>query len=96
MAPRKNTQSNHNRTVRRVAGGFKSQGWKVNADVPGYSAPRTIYGRQPDVIATKGKKIRVVEIETPSSYVKDTLQRKAFKGWTSQSNKRRFRTKITK
>ena len=46
-------QSKHDARVRRVAGGYKSQGWEVKADVIGYSAPRIIYGKQPDITATK-------------------------------------------
>jgi len=90
------TQSRHDSAVKRVAGGFKSQGWKVRADVRGHVPPRTIYGRRPDVIATKGAKTRVVEVETPGTYRRDSTQRSAFKRWTSQSPKRKFRTKIAR
>ena len=87
-------KTRHDESVRRVAGGFKSQGWKVKADVEGYSAPRTVYGRQADVEATKGKKTRMVEVETRSSYDKDVSQRKAFQRWASHDKKRKFRTKV--
>ena len=80
--------------VRRIAGGYKSQGWKVKADVRGSPAPRTIYGRQPDVIATKGKKMRIVEVETKSSMKKDAPQRNAFKRFASLDKKRKFRTSV--
>lgn len=87
-------QSKHDARVHRVAGGYKGQGWKVKADVSGYSAPRTIYGRQPDVIATKGKKTRIIEVETGDSYKKDISQRSAFKRYADHDNKRKFRTSI--
>lgn len=87
-------QSRHDEGVRRVAGGYKSQGWKVAADVGNYSKPRTIFGRRPDVIATKGAKTRIVEVETRSSLPLDTSQRNAFKRFASLDNKRRFRTNI--
>jgi len=87
-------KSKHDEAVRRVAGGFKSQGWKVKADVPGYPAPETVYGKQVDVKATKGKKTRIVEVETKSSYDKDFSQRKAFQRWASHDKKRKFRTKV--
>ena len=96
MRRTKRTQTKHNKTVRRVASGFKSQGWKVKADVSGYSSPRTIGGRQPDVVAIKGSKTRVVEVETPNSYKKDAGQRKVFRDWASRSSDRKFRTKKTK
>lgn len=88
------SKTKHDKAVRRVAGGYKSQGWKVKADVAGSPAPRTIYGRQPDVIATKGKKVRVIEVETRSSFDKDAPQRKTFQRWASHDKKRKFRTKV--
>lgn len=88
-------QSKHDELVRRVAGGYKSQGWKVAADVGGYSKPRTVYGRRPDVIATRGAKTRIVEVETKSSLPTDVGQRNAFKRFVSLNNKRRFRTRVT-
>lgn len=87
-------QSKHDARVRKVAGGYKSQGWKVKADVRGYSAPRTIYGKRPDVIATKGKRARIVEVETRASMKKDIPQRNAFKRFASHDKKRKFRTNI--
>lgn len=92
---RTNTQqSNHNARVRKIAGGYKSQGWKVKADVEGYSAPRSIYGRQPDVIATKGKKMRIIEVETNKSLNTDVAQRNAFRRFTELNKKRTFRTSV--
>lgn len=87
-------QSKHDAKVRKVAGGYLSQGWKVKADISGYPDPRTIYGKQPDVIATKGKKMRIIEVETRDSYDKDISQRNAFKRFASSDKKRRFRTGI--
>ena len=87
-------KTKHDEAVRRVAGGYKSQGWKVKADVAGSPAPRTIYGKQPDVIATKGAKTRIIEVETRRSFDKDASQRNAFKRWASHDEKRKFRTKV--
>ncbi len=94
MKRTKQTQSKHDSRVRKVAGGYRSQGWKVRADVSGYSSPRTLYGKSPDIIATKGKKMRVVEVETRSSLNKDTAQRNSFKRFVAHSRKRRFRTSV--
>jgi hypothetical protein len=90
----KTSRSNHDKTVGRVAEGFKSQDWKVKADIKGYPTPRTIYGRQPDVIATKGSKTRIVEVETPRSHKEDVAQRNAFKRFASLNKNRKFRTKV--
>jgi len=87
-------QSKHDARVRRVAGGYKSQGWKVKADVKESPAPRTIYGRQPDVIATKGKKMRIIEVETRDSLKKDVAQRNAFKRFAGLNKKRKFRVSV--
>lgn len=88
-------QTEHDKLVRRVAAGYMSQEWKVDADISGYSKPRTLYGRRPDVIAVHGRKMRVIEVETPSSYDSDSGQRKAFRRFTSHSQSRNFRTRIT-
>ncbi len=88
-------KSKHDKTVRRVAGGYKSQGWKVRADnVKGYKDPKPIRGRVPDVVARKSGKTRVVEVETKGSMRADRKQREVFKKYTSKSKKRKFRTKI--
>ena len=87
-------QSKHNARVRRVAGGYKSQGWKVQADVSGYSTPRTIFNKRPDIRATKGARERIVEIETKSSMKSDVSQRNAFKRFAGLNKKRKFRTSV--
>lgn len=87
-------KTKHDSKVRKIAGGYKSQGWKVHADVSGYPTPKTIYGRRPDVIATKGKQMIIVEVETKESYPQDVSQRNAFKRFVSQGKRRKFRTSI--
>lgn len=87
-------QSKHDARVKRIAGGYKSQGWKVKADIKGSPAPRTIYGKQPDLIATKGNKMRIVEVETGSSMNKDVAQRNVFKRFAGLNKKRKFRTSV--
>jgi len=89
--------SMHDKKVKKIAGGYKGQGWKVQADVPGYPKPKNIFGKRPDVIATKGKRIRITEVETCGSYKKDTPQRSAFKRYTNlDPKKRQLRTRIAK
>lgn len=87
-------RNKHNATVKKVAAGYKSQGWKVAADIVGYPKPKTIYRRRPDVIARKDKKERIVEVETPSSFKREKNQRRAFKRYSSKKKSRKFRTKI--
>ena len=98
MANRKSS-TGHDSAVRRVTGGYKSQGWKVSADhTSAYNTPRTIYGMRPDVIATKGKKTRIVEVETRDSYGSPhyQAQKKAFSRFADHDPKRSFRTKVVK
>jgi ribosomal protein S6E (S10) len=92
MKRTKSQQSKHDSRVSRIAGGYKSQGWKVQADVSGYSKPRTIFNKRPDVRATKGTRERIVEVETKSSMKTDVVQRNAFKRFAGLNNKRKFRT----
>lgn len=94
MRRTKTQQSKHNTRVRKVAGGYKSQGWKVQADVSGYSKPRTIFNKRPDIRATKGAKERIIEVETKSSMKSDTAQRNAFKRFAGLNKKRKFRTSV--
>ncbi len=99
MVKKSQNSTGHDSAVRRVAGGFKSQGWKVSADhTDAYPTPRKIYGKRPDVIATKGKKMRIVEVETPESYGGShyQAQKRAFSRFASLDKKRTFRTKKTK
>ena len=92
----KQKQSIHDSAVKRVAAGFKGRGWNVRADVSGYSPPSTINHKRPDVMARKGKKVRVVEVETPGTYARDKGQRNAFRSWASRSSNRRFRTRMAR
>ena len=94
MKRTKPLQSKHDSRVRRIAGGYKSQGWIVQADVPGYSKPRTIFNKRPDVRATKGARERIIEVETKNSIKSDVSQRNAFKRFASLNKKRKFRTSI--
>ena len=92
MKRAKSQQSKHDSRVRRIAGGYKSQGWKVQADISGYPTPRTIFNKRPDVRATKGARERIIEVETKSSMKTDVAQRNAFKRFAELNNKRKFRT----
>ncbi len=96
----KKSNTGHDETVRRVAGGLRSQGYKPKADhTDTYPTPRTIYGMRPDVIATKRGKTKIVEVETRESYNSphSQAQRRAFRRFVNNDPKHReFRTKIVK
>lgn len=96
MKRSRSQQSRHDARVRKIAGGYKSQGWNVQADISGYSKPGTIFNKRPDIRARKGAKERIVEVETKSSLRADANQRKAFKRFSNLSRKRRFRTSVVR
>jgi len=90
----KRTKTKHDSRVRKIAGGYKSQGWKVQADVSGYPKPKTIFNKRPDVIAKKGAREKIVEVETKSSMKSDVAQRNAFRRFAGLNKKGAFRTSV--
>jgi Holliday junction resolvase len=65
----------HDRKVRQKANELRNQGWKVDADLNRFEQPDPI-GRGnyiPDVFATKGKRTKIIEVDTPNSINKQQL-----------------------
>ena len=98
MPRRKSSQSKHDREVRRTANSLKRKGFKVEADVSGFDRPDSIRGYRPDVVARKGWKRVIVEVETPDSVnsVRDVRQQQAFKAAAKTAKHTSFRRKIAK
>ena len=67
MGRSKRSQSKHNAQVKQIAQKLQKQGYDVQADIKGFSQPKTIGGYRPDVIAKKGNQRKIVEVETPDS-----------------------------
>ena len=63
----KKGQEIHDRKVAELAKGLQKRGYRVEADLPGHSRPPSLGGTRPDVVAKKGSKVLVREVETPSS-----------------------------
>lgn len=98
MAKRpKRSQSKHDAEVRREANRLDKAGYDVKADLKGYPQPDTIGGFRPDVVGTKGKQRKIIEVETPESVdsARDTKQQKAFRDSAKRSTKTTFRRKVT-
>ena len=96
MAHRTKTgQENHDRKVAELAQGLKRRGYSVQADLPGHSRPPALGGTRPDVVAKKGSKVLVREVETTSSVSADKKQQQALKNW-AKDHGAEFRTIITK
>ena len=87
--------NSNNRKVKKVAAGYKSQGYNVLADIPGYKKPKNFGGRRADVVAIKGKDKVLVEVETKKSMISDSIQRRAIKKIAKRSGYR-FRTTKTR
>ena len=98
MARRSSSEQNkHNQEVRRVVKNLKSQGYKVQADLPGYDNPDPIgkYGFVPDVTATKNRRTKLIEVETPSSVNRDKKQHSAFRRSAAQRPNATFDIVVT-
>jgi hypothetical protein len=87
--------SKHNQKVRRIAGGYKAQGYKVRADAKGYPKPLNIGGRRADVVAIKGRDKVLVEVETRKSMETNRKQRQTLRR-IAKRNGYRFRTVKTR
>ena len=96
MARRKSEQSKHNQVVKREAKIYERKGWKVQADLPGYSKPPQIGGRRPDIRATKPGTTHIMEIETPSTMKSDKAQHSTFRRHAGQKPRTKFILKKTK
>ncbi len=99
MAKRsKRSQSRHDTEVRRLANQYKRQGYDVKADIRGFSKPDTIGGYRPDVVATKGRQRKIVEVETTESIssTRDEGQQRAFRKAAKRSENTTFRRLVVK
>lgn len=98
MARKKGSQSKHDAEVRRIAKSEEKKGYEVEADIKGYPKPKAINRRRPDVIARKGHKRKIYEVETPDSKGtrRDLEQQKVFKKVAKRSKNTTFTRKIAK
>jgi hypothetical protein len=96
MTRSKRSQAAHDKKVREEANKLKSQGFAVDADIEGFPKPKTLGGYRPDVIATKGKQRKIIEIETEESKdsARDKSQQQAFRRAADRSKNTTFRRKI--
>ena len=98
MTRSRTSQTKHDRAVQTEATRLKNQDYKVKADVKGFPRPDTVRGYRPDVVATKGRERKIIEVETPDSVdsARDRGQQAAFRQAAKQSKNTSFRTKLTK
>lgn len=81
----KRSQTCHNTSVRRRATGLESKGWNVKADIPDFDRPKTLHVREkgvrPDIFATKGKRTRIIEVETRETRYRDLPQHRLLRAY---------------
>ncbi len=96
MARPRKSQSKHNQAVKESALKLESQGFNVEADVPGFTQPKTIGGYRPDVVAKKGVKRVIVEVETEDSVdsTRDQKQQQVFKQAAKRSKNTKFKRTV--
>jgi len=97
MGRSKRNQSQHDAKVQRLANKLARQGFKVQADIPGFTQPKTIGGYRPDVVGKKGIQKKIIEVETPDSLKskRDLEQQKAFKQAAKRSDNTTFVRVVT-
>jgi len=96
MARGRKKQRKHDAKVKREADKLKRKGWKVKADLRGYSKPKPIGKdkRVPDVVARKKGATRIIEVETKDTLVKDKAQQSTFKRSAAQKKRTTYKTVV--
>ena len=97
MPRSRHSRAVHNKTVRKEANKLLRKGFNVDADIPGFQQPKTLGGYRPDIIASKGRQRKIIEVETPDSKdsARDKDQQQAFRESANRSNDTIFRREIT-
>ncbi len=88
-------ESVHDKKVRKIAAAYFGMGYDVRADLSDYRSPKPIRGRIPDVVATKGKTTKIIEVETPESFKSHKDQRMIFRDYASTKRRTKFRVTRT-
>ena len=83
-------QTCHDISVLRRASGLQANGWKVKADISGFPKPSTLNGSRPDIDATKGKRRRIIEVETQDTKRKNRQQHKNLRNYANSHKNTRF------
>ncbi len=81
----------HDRKVRRIAAAYFGIDYDVRADIPGFERPKPIRGRIPDVVATRGKTTKIVEVETDQTFDRHKDQRDILRDYANGRSRTRFR-----
>jgi hypothetical protein len=86
----KRGQTCHNFSVMKRAVGLEANGWKVKADIPGYKRPAVMNHARPDIVAKKGKRVKIIEVETPETRFRDRPQHRKLREYARNHRKTEF------
>ena len=92
MSRNQRNQSAHDDLVLDLALTLENQGWNVQADVPNFDQPDPIgnEGKIPDIFATQGDQIKIIEVETPRTLNSHQVQHSTFKRSAAQRENAEF------
>ncbi|RKU12241.1 hypothetical protein C6501_11235 [Candidatus Poribacteria bacterium] len=98
MSRQSRNQSAHDNRVRTLANQLRNEGWKVQADLPNFNQPDPIGkdARIPDILATRGEQIKIIEVETPTTLDSHQEQHSTFKRSAAQRENAEFELVVTK
>ena len=92
--------SKHDKSVVRRAAGLRANRWKVRADVSGFPKPSALrVGNKkviPDIIAEKGKRTRIIEVETEQTWNRDREQRRLLRKYAQRKSRTEFMARRAK
>jgi hypothetical protein len=83
----------HKDSIERIAVAYNRSGYAVKADhIQSFEYPERYRMFKPDIVAEKGNKIILIEVETRNSLGtrREKRQRNAFGKWAKESQKRDF------
>ncbi|HJT10259.1 MAG TPA: hypothetical protein VJ771_05690 [Candidatus Nitrosotalea sp.] len=84
------SQTCHNNSILRRAVGLEANGWKVKADIQGFKRPPVLNHSRPDIIATKGKRRRIIEVETTDTRFRDRPQHRKLREYARNHRRTEF------
>jgi hypothetical protein len=90
------SKETHDRKVRQIAKELKQKRWKVQADLKTYDTPDGIGKNDytPDIVATRGNKKIIIEVDTPDTVDNDQLA--SFRRSAAQRENTHFEHVVTK
>lgn len=89
-------QTKHDSKVKQIAQQLQKQRYSVKADLPGYPHPAPIGKgkRRPDIVAEKGGKRKIIEVETPETTERDKKQHATFRRSAAQKRNTSFEIEV--